>query len=96
MAHINDVYGGNIAYYQANGATSNDLDDAEREFLIANGGVNPVGDPQQHENDMWFYMLGIFGYTGALDDRQLKFWEGGGVIPAIIGAFTLGFDAGFF
>lgn len=66
---------GLLAYYQANGATSPQLNDAEREFLLVQGAA-----PAQI-NDMWFEMLRGLGLTGALSDMQLEFWATGG-IPA--------------
>lgn len=71
--HIND---GLLAYYQANGATSDDIDDAEYEFLLAQGA------DAGHVNDMWFSMLTNLGYSGALDDMKHDFWcIDGGVLP---------------
>lgn len=66
------VSDGLLAHYQAGGATSNNVIDAERQFLIAAGAT----DGQL--NDMWFEQLGAAGYTGALDDRRLEFWKAGG------------------
>jgi len=64
-----------LAYYKTNGATSNDLQDAEYEFLIAQG-ATPATIP-----DMWFEWLGSLSYTGALSDRIKSFWcVGGGAL----------------
>lgn len=82
--HINDhilaatggptVNDGLLAWYKARGATSNNLIDAEREFLLARG----VADG--HLSDMWFKYLGGLGHTGSLSDRKYQFWSGGGII----------------
>lgn len=73
---INDTASLLIVYYQANGATSGCLQDAEREFLIAQG-ATPA-----HNQDMWFELLRALGYSGALDDMKNDFWcTGGGVVP---------------
>lgn len=64
-----------LTYYQTNGATSDDLQDAEREFLIAQG-ATVASTP-----DMWFQLLGTLGYTGSLSDRTKDFWcVGGGAL----------------
>lgn len=55
-------------YYLDNGAISDDLQDAEYQFLISQG-ATPASIP-----DMWFQMLGTLGYTGALSDRIKDFW----------------------
>jgi hypothetical protein len=60
---VND---GLLAYYQTNGATSDDLQDAEREFLIAAGALG-AGSNQ----DLWLDLLP--GAT-SLQDRQLVYW----------------------
>ncbi len=57
-----------LRYYQANGATSNCLQDAEREFLIAQG-LDP-----EHNQDMWFALLRALGYSGSLPDMLSDFW----------------------
>jgi len=64
-SQINDAL---LAYYQANGAVSIDLRDAEHEFLIARG----IASGQL--NDMWFSYLTGKGYTGALNDMLYEFW----------------------
>jgi len=67
-AHIND---GLLSYYKANGAVSNLLRDAEREFLLARAGAGVVDG---HVNDMWQTYLTFKGYTGALTDMKNTFW----------------------
>lgn len=57
-----------LAYYQRNGATSDCLQDAEREFLLAQG-----CDPE-HNQDMWYCLLTALGYSGTLDDMLSEFW----------------------
>lgn len=64
-----------LSYYQTNGATSDCLQDAEREFLLAQG-----ADPA-HNQDMWFELLRTVGYTGAFSDMMHEFWDvDGGVV----------------
>jgi hypothetical protein len=69
-----------LSFYQANGATSNCLQDAEREFLVAQG------MPIKANSDMWFELLSSLGYTGALGDMINHFWDDGGEIttPALL------------
>jgi len=70
MSHVNEC---KLAYYQAHGATSNDIDDAEMEYLLAEGA------PSGQINDMWQHVLG-----GPVCDKLPEFWkahgckEGGG------------------
>lgn len=69
--HINELL---LAYYKANGATSNDYGDAEREFLAARGATTGT-----HE-DRWYTFLRAQGYTGSVHDMKKDFWcAGGGV-----------------
>ena len=64
-----------LGYYQANGATSDDLQDAEREFLIGQGVTVAANQ------DMWYELLIALGYSGSLPDMLHDFWcTGGGVI----------------
>jgi len=58
-----------LAHYQANGATSNDLQDAEREFLLVQvpGGLGTNAD-------IWMVFLNAQGYVGALSDRRSAYW----------------------
>jgi hypothetical protein len=70
-----DVAGLLLSYYQTNGATSNDLQDAEREFLVAQGA------DEESNQDMWNSLLKTLGYSGSLSDMLNAFWcIGGGVI----------------
>lgn len=65
-----------LEYYQANGATSDNIDDAEREFLLARG----VAEAQV--NDMWlaYFDARAFG-TSTLNDGAFQFWcINGGVV----------------
>lgn len=84
MAQINDairaatgnttVNDGLLAFYKANGAVSNDLQDAEREFLIAVKPLIVKGSLQ----DMWYEYFTVDKlYTGALDDMRLVYWTTG-------------------
>ena len=64
-----------LDYYQTNGATSDDIQDAEREFLIAQGATPATNQ------DMWYEFLRSRGYTGALPDMIKDFWcIGGGAL----------------
>ena len=80
MSQINDlilqktngptVPGGLHRFYLANGATSGDRDDAEREFLVARGIT------AGHVEDMWYAYLVSLGYTGeTLPDMLHKWWD---------------------
>jgi len=63
-----------LRYYQTNGATSGEIDDAEYQFLVARGEV-----PAQ-VNDMWEHYLRVTkGFSGALDDMKYAFWVAGGI-----------------
>lgn len=79
-----------LKWLQNNGATSNSLPDAWKEFLIAQGFV---GDYQK--NDAWAGFLIAAGYSGALPDMELAFWRGGAIIPLDVGSFSSGFSTGF-
>ena len=57
-----------VSYYQANGAYSKCLPDAEYQFLTG------VGAPPSQRNDMWGYYLRDLGYGGALNDMLSEFW----------------------
>lgn len=69
----NDYTQAMLRYYQANGATSSDINDAESEFLIAQG-ATPAAIP-----DMWYEVLTSLGYTGSLSDMVKDFWCAGGI-----------------
>lgn len=74
--HVNDLM---LLWLQANGATSNHINDAWREMLIAQNVIPPF-----QINDGWYALLGALGYTGSLNDREHEFWcVGGGVFPPI-------------
>jgi hypothetical protein len=58
-----------LVFYQANGATSNSLRDAEMQFLIVKGyNTGTV-------TDRWFAYLRAFGFTGSVDDMLPLFWN---------------------
>jgi hypothetical protein len=57
-----------IAFYQENGATSDDIQDAEREFLVAQG-VSTAATP-----DMWYELLTVLGYSGTLSGMLQEYW----------------------
>ncbi len=73
VGQINDLL---LVYYQTNGATAGQINDAEHEFLIAQGVIGT-----EQVNDMWLEFLTAQGYTGALNDMLYQFWcVAGGVI----------------
>ena len=65
---VNDML---LPFYKLHGATANSLQDAEREFLFAQGAA------LANVNDMWFELLGGLGFEGSLNDRLLLFWLAG-------------------
>ena len=71
-SHINDLL---VAYFQSQGASSNNINDAEREFLIAQGMTVAAN------NAMWYELLYSLGYSGSLTDMWKDFWciSGGAV-----------------
>lgn len=62
---------GLLAHYKSNGATSNDLNDAEVQYLIARG-VAP-GDVA----DMWETYLTGKAYTGNITEMKYSWWSAG-------------------
>jgi len=62
-----------LAYYQSNGATSNCIQDAEREYLLSQG-MNPATN-----EDMWVELLGV-----AYSDRRYVFWVNNKCQPGLI------------
>jgi hypothetical protein len=67
-SHIDDL---EIAFLQANGATSDNVNTAWREYLTARGFTTG-----NYNTDMFAY-LGSKGYTGALPDRLAQWWAAG-------------------
>ena len=63
-----------LQWLQFNGATSPCLPDAWLEYLNSIEILGAIGQ----RNDRWYQLLGLAGYTGQLNDRELAFWEGGG------------------
>jgi len=57
-----------LAFFQANGATSPDLQDAQREWLTLQG------LPPEHNQDMFFNFLKSQGYVGSYSDMSTQFW----------------------
>jgi len=57
-----------LAYFQDNGATSNNLIDAEQQFLAAQGYTSGT------IADRWFNYLRAEGYTGSVIDMWIGFW----------------------
>jgi hypothetical protein len=75
-----------LAWLLANGATTEHIDDAWRQFLAAKGFTGA-------RNDAWFAYLGSLGYAGTIDDREALFWSGTNVLgPELI--LNGGFDSG--
>ena len=64
-----------LQWLKANGALSNAIPDAWIEML------NAQGAGSLHISDGWFRLLGMLGYTGNANDRQLQFWLAGGEFP---------------
>jgi len=61
---------------QTPGSTAKTIPDAWREFLIAQSAGFGSPDPATyHRSDWWFAYLGAQGYTGSMNDRELKFWD---------------------
>jgi len=80
MADYNEC---KLAFFQLNGATSPDLQDAEREYLIG-AGMTPASN-----QDMWHEMLG----PGHLNDLLYEFWVTNGCGgPVTGGAFDMDND----
>lgn len=70
-----------LKFYQANGATSNNLPDAELQFLTLQG--YPTGTSE----DRWFAYLTSLGYKGSVDDMIKPWWSVG---PGVGYLFTGG------
>lgn len=82
-----------LQWLQANGATSDSIPDAWREFLLAQTGLDAS---KYQRNDYWNVFLDQQGYTdGSLNDREILFWAAGGVPVARDSGFDTGFDGGF-
>jgi len=59
-----------LAYFKNQGATSDNYNDAQKEFLLAEG------QQPGHIDDMWYsYLGGFFGLTGTLQERKRAFWD---------------------
>lgn len=67
-----------LQWLQFNGATSKMITDAWREMLVALGAWSDTQAGQR--NDAWYLYLGVIGYEGQISDRELDFWNDGGVI----------------
>jgi hypothetical protein len=57
-----------LAFYQANGATSNDLQDAEQQFLVARGIA------RANVQDMWSAYFTSRGYSPSYHEGMKDFW----------------------
>ena len=58
-----------LEFFHTNGAGSLNIDDAEAEFLVAQGMSGSV-------DDMWFEYL--YCYDGQINDKLMAFWKAGG------------------
>ncbi len=77
---VND---GLLSYYLLNGATSNNIKDAEYEFLLVQGATASTSI-----QDMWFEFLRGRAYVGSVSDMQSRFWcVDGGVLTLDISSF---------
>ncbi|MFV2058791.1 MAG: hypothetical protein ACC707_20200 [Thiohalomonadales bacterium] len=83
MSQINDCQ---LAYFQANGATSNSLQDASLEFLLA------AAVPLQDINDMWSVYFAANGFTGIISDDWVPFWVSVGCLVEQAPMYPLVFD----
>lgn len=53
--------------------------------------LTPVGS--YHRNDWWYQYLGQEGFTGAMNDREILFWNA--ILAQPPGGFSDGFSNGF-
>ncbi len=67
-----------LAWLQDNGATAKAIPDAWKEMLASKLVATPTGQ----RTDDWYQLLGEQGFAGAMNDRELAFWDGGAVLPA--------------
>ncbi len=67
MSLVNDEL---LQYYQDNGASSNDLQDAEREFLLIK-----IPGATGSNQDLWYTFLTSLGYRGANQDMRDEFFR---------------------
>jgi hypothetical protein len=78
-----------LAWAQAGGATSNNLNDALLEYLLLNNATS------NNLNDAWVESLSFAGYTGTRNDMELDFWcNGGGVFDDGVVSFVQGWSHG--
>jgi len=66
MTQYNDC---KLAFYQAGGALSDDMQDAQREWLILEGFA-----PESNQ-DMFYEYLRANGYVGDYSDMKSQFWK---------------------
>lgn len=66
-----------LQWLQANGATSNNLNDAWSEMLVSKG-YSPV------INDGWYRLLDDLNYEGQLNDKEMAFWCTGGNLGLLV------------
>jgi hypothetical protein len=71
VGHTNDML---LAWAQANGATSNQLNSALLELLLLSGATS------NDLNDAWYEALIFAGFTGSRNDMETQFWCDGGVL----------------
>lgn len=70
--HVNEML---LGWLQLNGATSDNINDAWIQMLESQGIVPPV-----NKTDGWYELLGLLGYEGHINDREMAFWCGGGIL----------------
>lgn len=66
-----------LQWLLANGATTPCVPDAWKEMLLANTGLP---EETYHRNDYWYQLLEDLGYDGQMNDREMAFWEDGGLL----------------
>ena len=59
-----------LKWLLAHGATSKNVNQAEREFLVSKGFTTGATDQR------WYAYLRSLTYTGSRNDMEAKFWQG--------------------
>lgn len=66
-----------LQWLQDAGATANAVPDAWKQMLLDFTGLP---EENYHRNDYWYQLLEDLGYDGQMNDREMAFWEDGGVL----------------
>ena len=66
-----------LQWLQNGGAVAGTIPDAWMEMLAIHGITDTT------ISDGWYTLLGNMGYTGQNNDRQLAFWNDGGILPPV-------------